>query len=92
MRYTLAFCKKYNKKLLLLSKYDSKKKNKFHDLIKQEENYFISITIKLEILIFNFSINPNYDNIKNLMQSKVIIGQGSTLLRRESFGIKKKKF
>ena len=29
LRYTLAFCKKYNKKLLLLGKYDSKKKINF---------------------------------------------------------------
>ncbi len=89
LRYTLAFCKKYNKKLLLLGKYDSKKKNKFHDLIKQEEELFYKYNNKVRNFNFQFFNKSNYDNIKNLMQSKVIIGQGSTLLR-ESFGIKKK--
>ena len=82
LRYTLAFCRKYNKKLLLLGKYDSKRKNKFDDLIKQEEELFYKYNNKVRNFNFQFFNKSNYDdNIKNLMQSKVIIGQGSSLLR-----------
>ena len=63
------------------------KENKFHDLIKQEEELFYKYNNKVRNFNFQFFNKSNYDNIKNLMQSKVIIGQGSTLLRE--FSIKK---
>lgn len=90
LRYTLLFCKKYKKKLLILGKHDAKKKqNKFDDLIKQEEILFYKYNNKVGNFNFQFFDKSNYENIKNLIQSKVIVGQASTLLR-ESFGLRKK--
>ena len=87
LRYTLLFCKKYNKKLLFLGRHNLKKGN--NELIKKEEFLFYKYKNKVDDFNISFFDKSKYDNIKNLLQSNVIIGQTSTLLR-ESFGLKKK--
>lgn len=86
LRYTLLFCKKYNKKLLFLGKHDLKENNKY---IKEEEFLFYKYKNNIDNFNIQFFDKSKYENIKNLLQSKVVIGQASTLLR-ESFGLKKK--
>ena len=87
LRYTLLFCKKYNKKLLFLGRHNLKKGN--NELIKKEEFLFYKYKNKVDDFNISFFDKSKYDNIKNLLQSNVVIGQTSTLLR-ESFGLKKK--
>ena len=83
LRYTLKFCKKFNKKLLFLGRNNLKSKNS--ELNKEEEYLFYKFNNQVEDFNLQFFDKSNYENIKHLLQSKVIIGSVSTLLQ-ESFG------
>ena len=87
LSYTLSFCKKHNKKLLFLGKHNLE--NSENELVKEEEYLFYKYENDVENFDLQFFNKSKYDNIKNLLKSKVVIGQTSTLLR-ESFGLKKK--
>jgi surface carbohydrate biosynthesis protein len=87
LRHTLSFCYKHNKKLLFLGKHNLNRNN--DELVKQEEYLFYEYNNKVNNFNLQFFDKSNYDNIKNLIKSRVIVGQTSTLLR-ESFGLKKK--
>ncbi len=87
LSYTSLFCKKHNKKLLFLGKHNLQKNN--DELVKEEEYLFYKYENNIKDINLQFFDKSKYDNIKNLLKSKVIIGQTSTLLR-ESFGLKKK--
>ena len=87
LSYTLSFCKKHNKKLLFLGKHNLE--NNDNELVKEEEYLFYNYENDVENFDLQFFDKSKYDNIKNLLKSKVVIGQTSTLLR-ESFGLKKK--
>lgn len=87
LRYTLMFCEKYDKKLLFLGRNNLKSKN--FQLNKEEEYLFYKFNNQVKDFNLQFFDKSNYQNIKHLLQSKVIIGNVSTLLR-ESFGLKKK--
>ena len=87
LRHTLFFCKKYNKKLLFLGRHDLKRIG--DHLNKEEEILFYKYKNKISDFNLQFFDKSKFDNIKHLLQSKVVIGQVSTLLN-ESFGLKKK--
>ena len=87
LRYTLMFCKKYNKKLLFLGRNNLKSKNS--ELNIEEEYLFYKFNNQVKDFNLQFFDKSNYENIKHLLQSKVIVGHVSTLLQ-ESFGLKKK--
>ena len=87
LNYTLMFCKKYGKKLLFLGRNNLKSKN--FELNKEEEILFYKFNNQEKDFDLQFFDKTNYQNIKHLLQSKVIVGSVSTLLQ-ESFGLKKK--
>ena len=87
LRYTLMFCKKYNRKLLFLGRNNLKSKNS--ELNSEEEYLFYKFNNQVKDFNLQFFDKSNYENIKHLLQSKVIVGHVSTLLQ-ESFGLKKK--
>lgn len=82
-RYVLLFCKKHNKRFIFLGK------ENIDGELKEAEIFFYKDRIK----DFNFDINhfdkSKFENIKHLLQSEVVVGTCSTLLR-ESFGLNKK--
>ena len=86
-RYTQFFCKKFKKKLLFLGRHDLRNKKDEHN--KEEEFLFYKYKNDVDDFKLQFFDKSKYENIKNLLQSEVIIGQASTLLR-EAFGLKKK--
>ena len=87
LRHTLTFCRKYNKKLLFLGRYDLSRIS--DHLNKEEEILFYKYKNKITDFDLKFFDKSKFENIKHLLQSKVIVGQVSTLLH-ESFGLKKK--
>ena len=86
-RFTQFFCKKFKKKLLFLGRHDLR--NKKDDFKKEAEHLFYKYQNDVDDFKIQFFDKSKYENIQNLLQSKVIIGQTSSLLR-ESFGLKKK--
>ncbi len=86
LQYLLFFCEKNNKKLLFLGR-DSSVQNREDN--KNEEISYYKYKNKNKNFDIKFFDKTKYENIKHLLQSEVVVGIGSTLVR-ESFGLKKK--
>ena len=84
LRYTLRFCKEHNKKLLFLGR-----RNIDEKLGQEEEDLYYKYKNDVGKFKISFFDKYRHENIKNLLQSKVVVAQTSTLLR-EAFGLKKK--
>ena len=86
LQYLLFFCEKNNKKLLFLGR-DSSVQNREDN--KNEEILYYKYKNKNKNFDIKFFDKTKFENIKHLLQSEVVVGIGSTLVR-ESFGLKKK--
>ena len=86
LQYLLFFCEKNNKKLLFLGR-DSSVQNREDN--KNEEIMYYKYKNKNKNFDIKFFDKTKFENIKHLLQSEVVVGIASTLVR-ESFGLKKK--
>ena len=82
--HTLRFCKNNNKSVIFSGKADSKSFN----FQSQEKKFYKKFIENFETKIL-FNNKKKFEQYKNLMESDLIIGMSSTLLR-EAFGFKKK--
>ena len=81
---TLKFCKKNNKSLIFSGKSDAKSLN-----FQSQEKKFYKNSLKDFDYKISFNNKAKFDQYKNLMESNLIIGMSSTLLR-DAFEFKKK--
>jgi surface carbohydrate biosynthesis protein len=82
--HTLRFCKNNNKSVIFSGKADSKSFN----FQSQEKKFYKKFIENFDTKI-SFNNKKKFEQYKNLMESDLIIGMSSTLLR-EAFGFKKK--
>ena len=80
------FCKKNKKKLLFLGRASSVQNREDY---KKEEILYYKYKNKDKNFDIKFFDKTKFENIKHLLQSEVVVGIASTLVR-ESFGLKKK--
>ena len=83
-RYTLKFCKKFNKKIIFSGRADINSGNK-----KNGEKIFYRNQIKDQEFNISFPNRSKYENYRNLINSNLVIGSHSTILK-EIFEFKKK--
>ena len=82
-KYCLKFSKKFNKKIIITGK------SSVHESEKKAELAFYKHHLKSESFTINFHDKKKFGSYKNIMQSKVIIGCTSSLIR-EAFAFNKK--
>lgn len=82
--HTLKFCKRNNKSVIFSGKSDNKSLN-----FQSQENKFYANTLKDFDFEISFNNKAKFEQYKNLMESNLIIGMSSTLLR-DAFEFKKK--
>lgn len=82
-KYCLKFSKKFNKKIIITGK------SSVHSSEKKAELAFYKHHLKSESFTINFHDKKKFGSYKNIMQSKVIIGCTSSLIR-EAFAFNKK--
>jgi surface carbohydrate biosynthesis protein len=82
--YTLKFCKKNNKSIIFSGKSDRKSLN-----FQSQEKKFYQKFLKNSDVKISFNDKKKFEQYKNLMESNLIIGMSSTLLR-DAFEFKKK--
>tara|TARA_B100000963_G_scaffold361726_1_gene399014 strand:+ start:56 stop:1384 length:1329 start_codon:yes stop_codon:yes gene_type:complete len=87
LQYILTFCKKNKKRLLFLGRNSSSFQNR--ENTKKEEILYYKYRNKNNDFNIQFFDKTKFENIKHLLQSEVVVGITSTLVR-ESFGLKKK--
>ena len=83
-QHTLKYCKKNNKNIIFSGKSDNKSIN----FQSQEKKFYEKILKDTDIKI-TFNNKKKFEQYKNLMQSNLIIGMSSTLLR-DAFEFRKK--
>lgn len=82
-RYLIDFCDKHQKKLLILGR------AQIGSNASNLEKIYYKSNLKDKCFKINFFDKSKYENIQHLLQSDLVVGTHSTLLR-ESFGLNKK--
>ena len=82
-KYSLRFAKKYKKKIIVCGKHDIKSYEKYI-----EEKYY-KYNLNLKKFKISFNDKLKFGSYRNILQSDIVIGSTSSLLR-EAFAFKKK--